>query len=273
MKFSVLMPVYVKENASYLELALRSITADQQLKPTEVVIVEDGPITPELDALLTRFEKSDPTIRRYRLQENQGVGKALNFGLRHITSDWVARMDSDDIARPERFAQQVAYLEANPNVQILGSSTEEFDSNPGDKHIERRLPESHEAIMKMMRMRNPINHMTVFFRRDIALKVGGYWEDAYFEDYYLWYKMSKEGARLHNLQNNLVDVRVGNNMVERRSGFGYFKKEKLLLSKFREDGFISWPLFVNLLIVKLTLRTLPVPILKWFYKTFLRKAA
>jgi len=266
------MPVYFKDNAEYFEEALHSITTNQQLKPDEVVIVEDGPITEELNQLLTDFERANPIIQRYRLSENQGMGKAMNYGLRQTSFDWVARMDSDDIARPERFARQVEYLKANPNVTILGSSIEEFDKTIGDKGMVRTLPENHGEIMKMMRMRNPINHMTVFYRRDIALKAGGYWDERYFEDYNLWYEMSKKGAVLHNLPDNLVDVRVGNNMIERRSGFSYFRYEKLLLKKFLKDGFISWPLYINLLTAKLTLRILPVPLLKWFYGKFLRKA-
>lgn len=272
MKFSVLMPVYIKDDATYLDLALRSITTDQLLKPDEIVIVEDGPVSEEVNAVLTKFESAYPIIHRFRLKENMGMGKAMNYGLSNTRFEWVARMDSDDIARPDRFEKQMRYLEAHPDISILGASMEEFDHVPGDKGIKRALPENHEDIMKMMRMRNPLNHMTIVYQRDMAVKAGGYWDHRYFEDYNLWYEMSRAGGRFHNLSENLVDVRVGNNMVARRAGLNYFKDEKRLLNKFLKDGFIPVHTYVLLLTVKLTLRILPVSLLRLFYKYFLRKS-
>ena len=272
-EFSVLIPVYAKENPAFLELSLRSILDEQTLLPNEVVIVEDGPITTELDAVLGGFEKRYPDIfRRYKLEKNQGMGIAMNYGLERASCEWVARMDSDDIAVPQRFERQLEFLSMNPTIDVLGSSIEEFEKEPGDLQRYRNLPETHDEIVELMKFRNPINHMTVFYRRELASKAGGYWLERYFEDYNLWYEMWKAGARLHNLQDNLVRVRIGNNMVGRRSGYGYFEIEKIFLRKLRKDGFITGVEYLYLTAVKFALRILPTPLLEQFYKHFLRKS-
>jgi glycosyltransferase involved in cell wall biosynthesis len=270
-KFSVLIPVYTKEDPANLKTALESILDNQTVLPTEVVIVEDGPITSELDQVLSNVSSRFPeVVRRIKLSENRGMGAAMNFGLESLSSPWVARMDSDDIAVADRFEKQLGFLKAHPEIDILGSAIEEFNHSPGDLKHFRTLPEQHDDIIKFMKYRNPINHMTVFFRRDIALQAGGYWARRYFEDYNLWYEMKKAGARFHNLNENLVHVRVGNNMVGRRSGYTYFTYELILLKKFLADRFISPLEYTWLFSVKLLLRVMPTNFLRVVYKFFLR---
>lgn len=273
LKFSVLIPVYSKENPLFLKPALRSILDEQTIAPDEVVIVEDGPITTGLENVLNDFQTRYPNIiKRYKLEKNQGMGIAMNHGLERATFEWVARMDSDDIAVPNRFELQLKFLERNPTIDVLGSSIEEFDVEPGDLRRFRALPQEHDEIVRLMKFRNPINHMTVFFRKEVALRVGGYWSQRYNEDYNLWYEMQKTGARFYNLSEILVHVRVGNNMVGRRSGLGYFDFEKILLRKFFNDGFITPFEYSWLFLVKFSLRILPTGLLKMFYKFFLRKS-
>ena len=181
-------------------------------------------------------------------------------------------MDSDDIAMPDRFEVQLKFLEKNPAIDVLGSSIEEFDLQPGDLRRFRTLPQENNDIVRLMKFRNPINHMTVFFRKEVALRAGGYWSQRYNEDYNLWYEMRKIGAKFHNLTKNLVHVRVGNNMVGRRSGYGYFEFEKILLKKFLNDRFITRFEYSYLFLIKFSLRILPTRLLEIFYKTFLRKS-
>jgi len=201
---------------------------------------------------------------------NQGMGVAMNLGLNNVSCKWVARMDSDDIAVANRFETQLEFLKGHPEIDVLGSAIEEFDRTPGDLKHFRRLPEKHDEIIKLMKSRNPVNHMTVFFRSDIAIQAGGYWSKRYFEDYNLWYEMKKVGARFHNMSENLVHVRVGNNMVGRRSGYSYFTFERTLLKKFLADRFISPLEYVWLASVKLILRIMPTFFLRIVYKFFLR---
>jgi glycosyltransferase involved in cell wall biosynthesis len=211
-------------------------------------------------------------IKRYKLEKNEGMGIAMNYGLARASFEWIARMDSDDIAVPDRFEQQLKFLESDPAIDVLGSSIEEFDVRPGDLRRFRALPQENADIVKLMKYRNPINHMTVFYRKEVALRAGGYWSHRYNEDYNLWYEMRRNGAKFHNLSENLVHVRVGNNMVGRRTGYAYFEFEKILLKKFLTDRFITRIEYVCLILLKFSLRILPTKMLEMFYKFFLRKS-
>lgn len=271
MKFSVLMPVYFKEEPDYLDKSLNSILREQSIIPDEVVIVEDGPLTEELYRILQEYENEfTEIIKRVPLAVNNGMGVAMQKGIENSKFDWIARMDSDDIAVFDRFETQLNFILRNPQVNVLGGSIEEFDTVVGDLKRARKLPEFHNQIISMMKRRNPINHMTVFFNKKVAIDAGGYWNRRYFEDYNLWYDMSKVGAIFHNLPEILVYARVGNSMIARRSGLSYFKLEKVLLKKFLNDRFISIFQYIWLYIAKYLLRILPHPALSFFYKIFLR---
>ena len=109
MKFSVILSLYFKEQPSYLIQSLDSIFS-QTLLPDEIVLVKDGPLTPELDNIVSEYEKRYNIIKVIPLEKNLGLGKALNEGLKHCSHDLVARMDTDDIAYPNRFEKQVKFM-------------------------------------------------------------------------------------------------------------------------------------------------------------------
>ena len=152
-----------------------------------------------------------------------GLGNALNLGLEKCTNDIVARMDSDDISHPSRFKLQVEFLK-NPNISVLGAHIEEFD-NSSNFNLIRKVPKTNYEIIKRSYYRNPLNHMTVIFRKSHVLMVGGYKKMLYYEDYYLWLGMIKHKMKLHNLNKVLVKVRAGKGMLKRRHGFKMFSYE------------------------------------------------
>lgn len=270
MKFSVLMPVYIKEVPGYLAQSLESILEKQSVLPTEVIIVEDGPVTTDIRNVLDHYCNLFPNlVSCYKLEKNMGMGYAMNFGLNKCKYDWVFRMDSDDISRPDRFEKQIQIIEQN-KFDVIGSSISEFNENLGDINQLRILPEYHHDIINMMKYRNPINHMTVAFNRKSALLAGGYWSKRFFEDYNLWYELFKINAVFYNIQEVLVDARIGNNMLNRRRGYRYFLYELELLKKFRRDNFLKKRQFFSFLLMKLVARLLPVFILQKIYKFFLR---
>lgn len=270
MKFSVLMPVYIKENPEYLNMSLESILINQSVLPSEVVIVKDGPVTDGINNILDFYKNIYPNILCcYQLDKNMGMGYAMNFGLEKCSHEWVFRMDSDDIARPDRFKIQLNIIENN-NFDVIGSSISEFIDYIGDISQYRVLPQNHHDIIKMMKYRNPINHMTVAFKRDKAILSGGYWDLRAFEDYNLWYEMYKSNSKFYNIKEVLVDARIGNKMINRRTGYKYFLFELILLKKFRLNGFISNLQFLLLLFTKFIARLIPVFFLKHFYIKFLR---
>lgn len=264
------MPIYIKEKPEYLAESLNSILDKQSILPTEVVIVQDGPITPEIKNVLDQYCNLYPNVMRcYELKKNMGMGYAMNFGLNKCSYDWVFRMDSDDISKPNRFEKQIQMIQSN-KYDVIGSSIAEFNQYVGDINQLRVLPQNHSDIIKMMIYRNPINHMSVAFNKKMAISAGGYWSKRFFEDYNLWYEMSKINATFFNINEVLVDARIGNNMLDRRSGYQYFLYELQLLKKFKGDGFINSFQYLVLFLMKLSARIIPLSLLKVVYKYFLR---
>ena len=108
-RISVLISVYSKEKPAYLQQSLNSIFA-QTMPPDEVVLVEDGPLSEPLLAVIESYAQQHQELHVVKLPTNVGLGLALNEGLKHCNYNLVARMDSDDIMKPERLAKQAAYL-------------------------------------------------------------------------------------------------------------------------------------------------------------------
>lgn len=220
--FSVLMSVYHKEHPEYLTACLTSLE-QQTLAPNEYVIVADGPLTPALDQILADFQaRMTIPVNIHRFAENRGLGDALADGVTLAQHPWIARMDTDDIARRDRFERQVAYLKAHPEVGLIGSNVAEFMTTPAEVSAHKQVPATHEAILTYAKRRNPFNHMTVMYRRADVLKAGNYQPLPGYEDYYLWVRMLKAGVKTHNLQDVLVYARADQEMYRRRGGWAYF---------------------------------------------------
>ncbi|MEG9490080.1 glycosyltransferase family 2 protein [Mannheimia indoligenes] len=214
MKFSVLMSLYIKEKPQYLRECFDSLKA-QTHQADEVVICFDGAVTSELEAIVEEYSVILP-IKAVKFPQNRGLGKTLNDGLNHCANEWVFRMDTDDICLPDRFAKQVAFIEKNPEVVILGGQIAEFGQDINDIVAYRNVPTTAEEIIKFTRKRCPFNHMTVAYQKSKVLEVGGY-QDLQ-EDYYLWIKLIAQFKQVANLPDLLVYARVGNGMVGRRRG-------------------------------------------------------
>ncbi len=264
MYFSVLLSVYHKENPEFLDIALRSIWDDQTVKPAEIVIVKDGPLTPELDAVIDSFTRRAPVVI-VPLETNQGLGRALAIGLEKCSYSYVARMDSDDIALPDRFKKQVAFMKAHPEVDICGGTISEFTESPEKSTGMRIVPESAEKIRSFVKMRNPFNHMTVFFKKDVILKAGNYQPLIGYEDYWLWARVLQAGGIGANLPDILVHARTGNNMLGRRRGWKLFKEEISLAVKLHRIGMLSFSEMLRNIILKGGARLLPASALKLIY--------
>lgn len=218
MKCSVLMSVYKNDNPDFLKTALESIYEKQTRKPDEIVVVFDGELTPELYTVLDKFKENKESVVFYYPQAvNQGLGQALRIGSEKCTGDYIFRMDADDISVPERFEKQLAYIEANPEIDVLGTDIAEFDVSPDEEMRLRICPEKHNDIIRMGKKRNPMNHVSVCMKRSALEKCGGYETLLLLEDYYLWLKMIAAGCKLGNMNESLVYVRVGNGFDSKRS--------------------------------------------------------
>ena len=110
------MSVYRSEQPKYLDEALASVWTAQTLKPQQIILVEDGTLTDELYAVIDKWSKElGEILLILRNKQNVGLTKSLNRGLQHVTTDLVARMDTDDISVPKRFEMQVKYLQEHPD--------------------------------------------------------------------------------------------------------------------------------------------------------------
>ena len=221
--FSALGSVYARENPSHLDAALRSIS-DQTLTPSEVVLVQDGPLTPELYECISVWRQK-LNIVDVVLPDNVGLGIALQRGLVECKCDLIARFDTDDINRPDRFMKQINFMESHTEICAFSAAISEFEDSVDNK-VSIRGGELHShAIKTYARYRNPLNHPATVFRRNEVLSVGGYKKLDDFEDYYLWLRLLAAGKQIAVTPNILVDVRVGAGMYERRRGFNYIKSE------------------------------------------------
>ena len=218
MKYSVLMSVYKNDNPLFLKLALESIYDNQTKKPDEIVVVFDGPISNELREVLNGFRIGKENIVKFLPQkENKGLGEALRIGSNYCTGDYIFRMDSDDISDPRRFEVQMAFIEENPEIDVLGTDIAEFNKSLNEKKMRKRVCfANHNDIVKMGKRRNPMNHVTVCIKKESLFKSGGYLPLRYVEDYYLWIRMINAGFTFANINESLVYVRVGNGFANRR---------------------------------------------------------
>lgn len=237
MKFSVSMCVYSGDNAEWLKLAVGSIL-DQTVTPDEVVLVVDGPVGEELNEVIREYEKS-PLFKIIRLRENMGHGTARRKGLQNCKNEIVAIMDADDISLDHRFEKQLDLFEADKGLDVVGGNIAEFIGSRNNTVGKRIVPQTDREIKEYMKKRCPMNLVTVMFKKSSVEKVGGFIDWYCEEDYYLWVRMALAGMKFANVDDVLVDVRVGEDMYARRGGYRYYRSEKRLQKFMLEKEIIS----------------------------------
>lgn len=258
MKFSVLMSVYFKEDPFYLYKAIESIYDKQTVKPDEVVIVKDGPLTKDLDEVIAFWkEKLGDVFQIVSLKKNVGLSEALKQGIHACRYEWIARMDTDDIAMPERFEKQLQVIRRNPDIDLVGSWIAEFEDHQSNIYAYRKLPVATREIKQFAKYRCPVNHMTVMYKKSKVLEAGSYDGFKGIEDYFLWAKMLNNGAKFINIPEYLVHVRAGRALSRRRGGWNYAKMEFLLQVSFVRIGFIDFKTFIKNTLIRFVLRMIP----------------
>ena len=265
MNFSVLMSVYKAEKPEYLHSALESVF-NQTLRPREVVLVKDGPLGGELEKVIGYWEsKKGDVLKTFQLTENMGLASALNYGLQKCSFELIARMDSNDIASRNRFEREVKYL-GNYGVDVVGSYIEEKDEKMDRGLGIREVPLSHDDITRYLRWKNPMNHMTVMYKKKAILDVGGYSQELRkLQDYALWAKMIKAGYRFINIPEPLVMVRTGEDFLNRRGGFEYFKYEVAVLMYMNRIGHIGFFCLICNLLIRFFTRISPLALRRLIY--------
>lgn len=261
---AALMTVYHRIDPVELSAALDSLAA-QTRRAEEIVIVEDGPLGPELRAVIDGFVGKHAEARTVVLARNQGAGPASAAGLATIDAELVARLDADDIAAPERFARQVEWFAEHPDTDVLGTAVSEFHEDPGDVIAVRALPETHEEIARYARINSPVNNPSVMLRRTAVESAGGYRAVHHMEDYDLYARLLSTGAHFHNLPEPLTFFRTSPAQFQRRTGRGMFAAERQMQRNLVSYGLVSRPRSWVNLAVRTAYRLLPTGLLRAVY--------
>ena len=269
-QYSVLMSVYHKERAEYLRIAMDSIW-NQTIPTDDFVLVCDGPLNVGMDAVIKAMEIEHPdTLHVVRLEKNGGLGNALNEGIKHCKYELVARMDSDDISRPDRCERQLKVFQKHLDVNVVSGIVEEFTVSTDQIEGRRVPPETQDQILSFAKKRNPFNHPCVMYKKSSVEAAGGYQDFYLLEDYYLWIRMLQNGSIGYNLQEPLLWMRAGSDMYKRRAGWKYAKSQKALFKYMKDSGFISGLQYMKSVAVRTASSITPNWLREFMFKTVMR---
>lgn len=270
-QFSVLISVYKKEKPEYLKTALESIV-NQTLKPTKIVIIKDGLLTKELNECIEDFQKQNPKLFKIlAFNKNRGLGLSLRDGVKACKYEYIARMDSDDISRLDRFEKQFDYIQKHPETALLGTWITEFSKDEKKPDTLTKLPCTHQEIIKFAQKRNPFRHMTMVLKKEAVIKAGNYRDFLWFEDYDLWVRMLQKGYIAANIPEYLVNVRADKEMFARRGGWQYLKQDYKFQNFLLKIRFTTKLEFLLNVVIRTVIRLIPNTVRSYFYEIFLRK--
>lgn len=272
-KYSVLMSVYQKEKPEYLRQSIESIQA-QTLPTDDFVLVCDGPLNAGLDSIISmKQQEMGDTLNVVRLEKNGGLGNALNEGIKHCKNELVARMDSDDIAYPDRCEKQIAVFNTYSEVSVCSGVVEEFSTLPEIVDTKRVPPETNAEIMEFAKKRNPFNHPCVMYKKSAVEAVGSYQDFYLLEDYYLWLRMLMAGYKGYNIQKPLLHMRAGSDMYLRRAGWKYAKTQAKLFKFMKQQGFIGNVQYIKSCVIRSGSALAPNWLRKFMFERVLRDAS
>lgn len=269
-KYSVLMSVYKNDVPEYVKQAVDSML-NQSLPCNQFVIVEDGPISDELELLIKSYEENHPQLFTVvRLEENGGLGNALNQGMKVCRNELVARMDADDISMLNRCEKQIKEYRNNPGLSVVGTQINEFVGEKENVVSLRKVPIDMENIIKFSKRRSPFNHVTVMYRKSTVESFGGYATYNRKEDLELFVKMVNNGIKVMTIDEALVYVRIGEDNLRRRRSWINCKEYIDIMYRFYKQGYLRISDMIYVLAGQTAMFILPRWILQRLNKTFLR---
>ncbi len=265
-KYSVLMSLYKKEHPEYLELSIDSML-NQTVKPDEIVLVEDGPLTHELYEII---EKYRPHLHIVTNQKNLGLGLALNEGLKECSNELVARMDTDDISKPDRCEKQLRRFENKPELAIVGCHIDEFVGETSNVISQRKVPTDYDSIYNYAKKRSAFNHPGVMYRKSAVMAEGGYADLKRNQDVDLFGRMLFKGYKAENIDEALLWFRTSDELAIRRKSWENTKSYIATIKKFWKMGYSSFEDYIVVAVAQTTMFLLPTAVQNWVYKKFLR---
>lgn len=269
--FSVAISVYKSDNPIFFDRALASITEKQTILPNEIVLVVDGPISDEINAVIEKYESKYNIFNIIRLEKNGGLGNALRIAVENTKYELIARMDSDDVSVPTRFEEQLVFFELHPDIDVVGGYITEFIDEESNVVGKRVVPKLNSEIREYMKTRCAMNHVSVMYKKTAVQAAGGYQDWFWNEDYYLWIRMWLNNAVFANIGMVLVNVRVGEEMYQRRGGQKYFESEKGLQDYMLKHKMISYATYTKNIVKRMIVQKfLPNKLRGWVFRAFAR---
>lgn len=269
-EFSVCMSVYKNDNPQDFYDAVMSIY-HQTCPPEEIILVIDGPVPDEMLETINRLKAETCIMRVIPLEKNMGHAIARQTGLEAAKNELCAVMDADDLAVATRFEKQLKAFDEYPEVSVVGGLINEFIHSTDNVVGTRIVPEKDSEIKEYLKSRCPMNLVTVMLKKSDVLKVGGYQDWYCEEDYYLWIRLALGGYKFYNIQENLVNVRVGEEMYQRRGGKKYFDSEARLQKYMLDHKLISWPKYAYNVTIRWAVQVaMPNWLRGWVFRTFAR---
>lgn len=253
-RFSATISCYKNDSPKDFETAFLSIY-NQTVSPDEIIITVDGPISSELEQVVSRFEREFQAVI-LRSAQNNGLGMAHALAVSHAKYDYIAIMDADDISVPDRFEKQLAVIAEHPEIDVIGGQIDEFIGSPENVVGIRSVPLEDHMVKRYLRRRCPFNHMTILMNSHMVKEAGNYQDWHYNEDYFLYCRMLEKGAVFCNLPDILVHVRVGEEMYRRRGGWKYFKSEARLQGWMLRHKIISLPQYCMNVLLRLCVQVM-----------------
>ena len=259
------MTVYKKDAPEYFIQSVSSML-NQTVKTDDFVLVCDGPITEELEqAIKVAFKGNESVLNLVRLPQNVGLGQALHDGLPLCKNEWVARMDDDDIAHPDRCEIQLSIIEKNPQLTIVGSYVNEFEDNPESPIRVKSVPEEQSEILRFSKRRNPFNHSTVMIKKSDVLAAGNYSTMRTNQDVDTWIRVINKGYIGYNIPYALVDFRFDKSTYERRKEWKNIKLMIDVWKNFWKQGYCTIVDYWYVSLIQIAVFIMPRKLLHWFY--------
>ncbi len=270
--YSILMSVYHKDKPEWLKEAIESML-NQTIKTNDFVIVCDGQLTDELYAVLDDYSKNNPDLFQVlKRDKNYGLGPSLAYGITFCKNELVARMDSDDVSKPNRCEVQLKYFEENNELAIVGCWENEFEEDINKPIAVHRVPSGVNEVHEYMKRRCALLHPTVIFKKTAVIDSGNYHDLRLFEDYDLFMRMIVEmNYKADNVQEALYDMRVNDAFYKRRGGLKYMKTIVSFKKLQRKKKLISRRDYIASCWSQRIVCLMPNRMRKWFYLKFLRK--
>lgn len=264
-EFSVLMTTYKNDSPDYLKEAISSIYQNQNVKPSEIILIADGPLPIELKNVIQTQEKEISILKFFELEKNHGLAYALNFGIDLCNYELIFRMDSDDISLPNRFEKQISFMSLHPNIDICGSFVDIIEPETKKYLSTRKVPLEQNTIYQYSKKRSPMNHPSVVFRKKTIINNNYYPLFKKSQDYALWSKLLVNNVNFQNIPEVLVHMRGGDSLMNRR-GVGYLFNEIKVISYQRSIGFLNNIEFLRNILLRTIFRIAPNSIKKVLYK-------